>query len=219
MRRRFGFTRRAFTLIELLVVIAIIAIIAAILFPVLAKAREKARQTSCLSNLKQITLAVLMYDNDWEYGPTLTKDGGGNWLPWSSGLKCYQANYLTEAGTISSLWQCRSGSYTSYYSMPYERAGNWYGDGVLWSIAQSTHPTDDLLVCESGVAMHPSQPTIYATFDSATRPKGYWSAWTYYPVAAAHSGGNHVSFFDGHAKWIPQATMEEQWGNMVEWRN
>jgi prepilin-type N-terminal cleavage/methylation domain-containing protein len=51
--------RRGFTLIELLVVIAIIAILAAILFPVFAKAREKARQSSCLSNTKQIALAAL----------------------------------------------------------------------------------------------------------------------------------------------------------------
>jgi prepilin-type N-terminal cleavage/methylation domain-containing protein/prepilin-type processing-associated H-X9-DG protein len=55
---------RGFTLIELLVVIAIIAILAAILFPVFAKAREKARQTSCLSNEKQISLAVLQYVQD-----------------------------------------------------------------------------------------------------------------------------------------------------------
>jgi len=56
----------AFTLIELLVVIAIIAILAAILFPVFAKAREKARQTSCLSNQRQIATAMLMYTNDHE---------------------------------------------------------------------------------------------------------------------------------------------------------
>ena len=58
--------RKGFTLIELLVVIAIIAILAAILFPVFAKAREKARQTSCLSNTKQLCLAALQYAQDFD---------------------------------------------------------------------------------------------------------------------------------------------------------
>src|SRR5262245_17413238 len=61
MKRRCGFT-----LIELLVVIAIIAILAAILFPVFAQAREKARQATCLSNIKQIGLAAMMYVQDYD---------------------------------------------------------------------------------------------------------------------------------------------------------
>ncbi|BDI29257.1 hypothetical protein CCAX7_13080 [Capsulimonas corticalis] len=68
--------RRAFTLIELLVVIAIIAILAAILFPVFAKAREKARQTACMSNLRQVGLGVLQYAQDNDENFVLTERGG-----------------------------------------------------------------------------------------------------------------------------------------------
>jgi prepilin-type N-terminal cleavage/methylation domain-containing protein/prepilin-type processing-associated H-X9-DG protein len=76
-----------FTLIELMVVMVIIMILAAILFPVFAQARDKARQTVCLSNLKQITMAVLMYANDWNetlpYVPIQEGTSGGlaNLLP------------------------------------------------------------------------------------------------------------------------------------------
>src|SRR5438132_6104464 len=77
--------RPAFTLIELLVVIAIIAILAAILFPVFAQAREKARQATCLSNLKQIGLGVLMYAQDYDETMPIwcnyaSRSGGPNYV-------------------------------------------------------------------------------------------------------------------------------------------
>ena len=74
--------KRGFTLIELLVVIAIIAILAAILFPVFAQAREKARQTQCLSNVKQIGTAIQMYAGDWDEALPST-----NWLESNDGLR------------------------------------------------------------------------------------------------------------------------------------
>src|SRR5262249_1237761 len=64
--RRYRSSRTGFTLIELLVVIAIIAILAAILFPVFARAREKARQTTCTSNLRQISTALMLYVQDYD---------------------------------------------------------------------------------------------------------------------------------------------------------
>jgi prepilin-type N-terminal cleavage/methylation domain-containing protein/prepilin-type processing-associated H-X9-DG protein len=83
-----------FTLIELLVVIAIIAILAAILFPVFAQAREKARQTSCLSNMKQIALGLMMYTQDYDerFPTTGVYDFGGNDRYWAPRLTPYIKN-------------------------------------------------------------------------------------------------------------------------------
>lgn len=95
MRRR----GHGFTLIELLVVIAIIAILAAILFPVFAKARAKARQTSCLSNLKQMGLSVSMYASDYDgRNVMIANSGGGSPYPqngvwWPGPLQAYSKNW------------------------------------------------------------------------------------------------------------------------------
>jgi len=106
--------RKGFTLIELLVVIAIIAILAAILFPVFAKAREKARQTSCLSNMKQLGLATMMYCQDYdEMYPTRWKCCAGlQWpLAWPWVLEPYINN-------------------RQIYICPSEGGHPWYGQGT-----------------------------------------------------------------------------------------
>ena len=103
--------RNAFTLIELLVVIAIIAILAAILFPVFAQAREKARQTSCMSNMKQLGIAVLSYTQDYdETLPMMTH--GSPWGPllWSSSLVV--GPYIKSAG----VFVCPDDAFTANYN-------------------------------------------------------------------------------------------------------
>src|SRR5512140_352980 len=96
--------RRGFTLIELLVVIAIIAILAAILFPVFAKAREKARQTTCLNNQRQIAASMTMYIQDHdEMFPTAQE--------WNSVLA---ANY----GMVGKVWDCPTSSYKGAEAAP-----------------------------------------------------------------------------------------------------
>jgi len=90
-------TRKGFTLIELLVVIAIIAILAAILFPVFAQAREKARSISCVSNMKQINLALIQYHQDYDeqmikeyYGfPADCASWGSHYYSWRAAVQPY----------------------------------------------------------------------------------------------------------------------------------
>ncbi|HVK05493.1 MAG TPA: DUF1559 domain-containing protein, partial [Armatimonadaceae bacterium] len=129
LRGRRASASRAFTLIELLVVIAIIAILAAILFPVFARAREKARQTACLSNFKQIGLAVAQYVQDYdetfpfnEYdNAATTADNRQTWfrVTWREMIMPYikngeervtwgSTNNTPKAKAISGVWICPS---------------------------------------------------------------------------------------------------------------
>jgi prepilin-type N-terminal cleavage/methylation domain-containing protein/prepilin-type processing-associated H-X9-DG protein len=99
-----GRKRRGFTLIELLVVIAIIAILAGMLMPAISKAREKARQIDCVSHLKQMGTALVMYNGDWE-GWYPSVDGGATAGDNSAGLNLLIENdYLT----IGRMYTCPS---------------------------------------------------------------------------------------------------------------
>jgi prepilin-type N-terminal cleavage/methylation domain-containing protein len=103
-------TRFGFTLIELLVVIAIIAILAAILFPVFAQAREKARQTACLSNLKQIGLGMMMYAQDHDEVLPMAQSYG----PYNAALPSLTSPYVQRVQQYgptpspTNIWNCPS---------------------------------------------------------------------------------------------------------------
>ncbi|MES2462392.1 MAG: prepilin-type N-terminal cleavage/methylation domain-containing protein [Armatimonadota bacterium] len=103
-------TRRGFTLIELLVVIAIIAILAAMLFPVFAQAREKARQTSCLSNQKQWSTAILMYVGDYDetYPLSMSFNPAASPPSWYTGVHDTPATWrlsnTAQIGRHASFW-------------------------------------------------------------------------------------------------------------------
>jgi len=118
--------REGFTLIELLVVIAIIAILAAILFPVFARAREKARQSSCQSNLKQLGLGMLMYVQDFDErfpnGQAIAGTSNGNivhngwaWMVdsnWRSQVpsQVFLRDIINPYLKNTQIWRCPSGS-------------------------------------------------------------------------------------------------------------
>ncbi len=119
--------RRGFTLIELLVVIAIIALLAAILFPVFAQAREKARQTACVSNLKQIGLAFLQYtsDNDGNLPMPVTNT-------FSAGISGTWVNGVTTGTSPNQTYQDVGGIF------PYVKARGNGGSGNLYACADAT---------------------------------------------------------------------------------
>jgi len=137
---------RGFTLIELLVVIAIIAILAAILFPVFAKVREKARQTSCASNLKQLALGVTQYVQDyderfptgWMNQSTHVVDGKIQYWPYAI------FPYVKSAG----VYKCPDDSRNHASSYLYNSNGINNGDGTPGSLAMIDVPSQLILVAD-----------------------------------------------------------------------
>jgi prepilin-type N-terminal cleavage/methylation domain-containing protein/prepilin-type processing-associated H-X9-DG protein len=155
--------RAGFTLIELLVVIAIIAILAAILFPVFAKVREKARQTQCLSNEKQIGLAVLQYVEDYDESYPLAQ------LPnysedWTAEISPYVKAGNGGFSKTSAIWGCPSfpsevgglQEQNQYRAMDniFADPSHAPGGGATMrptNLSDLDHPSDQLMIFEGGL--------------------------------------------------------------------
>lgn len=167
---------RAFTLIELLVVIAIIAILAAILFPVFAQAREKARAISCLSNIKQVTLSFQMYIQDydenmvplWNYTPdpvlvAANCCGFGPYDYWPDLLnpyiKSWQIFKCPDASDPAGVWGAGSnawwGNWMQFTSIGYNylELGDWVGCGGVAgvSLAGVDSPASTIAFTDSAI--------------------------------------------------------------------
>ena len=187
--------RKGFTLIELLVVIAIIAILAAILFPVFARAREKARQASCMSNLKQFGLALYMYAQDYDekLPPHTDDDPGGlpiNWRYYIIILRLtpYTKNYQILNCPSDNGWtvpaDAAGGRWSSY---DYNTAcGNGGAPDALFHDPAGTVVFFDGQEGDGGVEDDGDRP--YQDPDKAAYTR--------------HNDGMNVMYYDGHVKWM-----------------
>jgi len=201
--------RGGFTLIELLVVIAIIAILAAILFPVFARAREKARQTSCLSNVKQTILALMMYAQDYDERNTEALyrwDGTGtcgvDQVPWRTAVRPYMKNDQIRECPSSNLGCQHYGINPNICALKLARIGAPASVCALAESGQWNSPVP-------GDRLNPSSwgdPNGGAHWQVAWPGSGQYEATGCGACArrpyAIHNEGLNVGFMDGHAKWL-----------------
>ena len=205
-------TRKGFTLIELLVVIAIIAILAAILFPVFARAREKARQSSCSSNLKQIAIAWMMYAQDFDERAA----PGWNWIVYAS-VRNWNATFMRPYIKNEQIWECPSFNNSNIGAAGCEDRHRG-GIGYQWAWDPIEGPGGDLgwiSFKKIGVLTRPAEFIIYG--DSACMGFGPYNngsftnwqngAWPNNPPLG-HNDGVNVAYADGHVKWTKQNNIQ-----------
>ncbi len=180
--------RRAFTLIELLVVIAIIAILAAILFPVFAQARNAAKKTACISNMKQILYAHRMYCDDW-YGYLM--GGREHGLPPNWAIEKMWPSFLQPYAKSKDVYLCPAEAQTHYTDRgdesPYNNRG-WLSIGYNASVSIWYNPGPNTLVRvkQQRIKM-PAKTVLFAdTLSGSVRD----TTWPYYGYCAENVGIN-----------------------------
>jgi prepilin-type N-terminal cleavage/methylation domain-containing protein/prepilin-type processing-associated H-X9-DG protein len=207
--------RRGFTLIELLVVIAIIAILAAILFPVFARAREKARQSSCLSNTKQLQLAILMYVQDYDETFCLgNNSAGGSWVKWFTLMEPYLKNeqilVCPSRKTVSPGygWNIRGGNSASNSA-----TGLYQNNGMGYHFPDGSRdtPTDERLSL-ADIAEPAETINIGDLSPRYGSNVGYLVLYSQSYLPELHNGGANYGFVDGHAKWYSKQAV---WGSQI----
>jgi prepilin-type N-terminal cleavage/methylation domain-containing protein/prepilin-type processing-associated H-X9-DG protein len=203
---RFHDTRKGFTLIELLVVIAIIAILAAILFPVFAQAREKARAASCLSNCKQMGLAISMYSQDWEGYPMMSSPAGT--VPrtrWPDYIQPYVKNQgvflcpSAGADLKANAWAHDPTAFYGGYGYNYQYLGN----------------TRLLYAATEAVISVPAETIVITDTNGVRKDNGALGGGVYTidpPLPSRRGSGRETGFYAEQKDCGTGATPEGRWG-------
>jgi len=198
--------KSAFTLIELLVVIAIIAILAAILFPVFAQAREKARQASCLSNEKQLGTAMIMYVQDFDeaFPPSQYFDEIGAPHDWANAIYPYIKNGTGVAYSPTvTLYNGQGGIFTCP-SFPQDEIDEY---GINLCISAPVYANQPVQVATLAAIDKPSERVAILEKGAASMV-GYDHSFPNFEVGQWNWAGYLAGVVDGSA---PELHMELQW--------
>ena len=215
--------KKGFTLIELLVVIAIIAVLAAILFPVFAKAREKARQTTCMNNVKQIGSAMVQYAADYDDTFPYSILMNSNEKQTDSSMPGYRyytcwgndpAHFISWMDLVYpylkslKVLQCPSAKPNTAVSR--ERTPSYGYNGAIGSnvIGNSYRGSVDgwRRPCTMSEIKRPADTVMimdYASIYSAFANDWNFASWNKSNnICSPHNEGSNICFVDGHAKWF-----------------
>jgi prepilin-type N-terminal cleavage/methylation domain-containing protein/prepilin-type processing-associated H-X9-DG protein len=203
---------RGFTLIELLVVIAVVAILAAILFPVFAKAREKARQTACASNERQLGLGILQYVQDYdEQTPILAKSDNRGWAgriyPYVRSTAVYRcpddAPSASVSYMINNAFSAPGFMNISLWTAPAKTvlfAETDFGSGTPFDITSPTESSSPRMYVDVG-GPDPNDGGRILAACGALGGRAFLSSWQKSPTGR-HTDGSNFILGDGHVKWL-----------------